>query len=125
MRLALLAFLALVAACPPAGDEAAPAPSRSAAPAEAGGRVEIKVTDSGFEPREVKVKRGRPVTLVFTRVTDHTCIKAVDIPDEGVKGFELPLDRAVSLTLTPKKAGVEAFHCTAMGMGNGKIIVSD
>jgi plastocyanin domain-containing protein len=63
------------------------------------------------------------VTLSFLRTTDRTCIKAVDIPDEKVKNFQLPLDKAVSLTITPAKVGVEPFHCTAMAMGGGKIIV--
>jgi hypothetical protein len=28
-------------------------------------------------------------------------------------------DKAVALTITPAKAGVEVFHCTATGMGGG------
>jgi len=99
----------------------------AAAPALAGeGRkVEIKVTDAGFEPREVKTKKGEPLTLVFTRTTERTCITAVDIPAENVKNLKLPLHQAVSITVTPKKAGVEKFHCTAMAMGNGKLVVQD
>ena len=89
----------------------------------AGQKVEIKVTSDGFEPRVVKVKKGEPVTLVFTRTVERTCITAIDIPAENVKGFELPLNKPVSLTFTPKKAGEEKFHCSAMGMGNGKIVV--
>ena len=115
MRLAVLASLALLAA---------PALAADKAPA-AGRRVEIKVTDAGFEPREVKLKKGEPATLVFTRVTDATCIKAIDIPDEKVKKLELSLNKPASVTITPKKAGVEAFHCSAMGMGNGKLIVEN
>jgi plastocyanin domain-containing protein len=104
---------------------AAPALAAEGAPPAAGRKIEIKVTDAGFEPREVRVKKGEPVTLTFLRTTDRTCIKAVDIPAEKVKNLVLPLDKAVSLTITPAKAGVEAFHCTAMGMGGGKIVVSD
>ncbi len=115
MRLAVLASIALLAG---------PALAADKAPA-AGRRVEIKVTDAGFEPREVKLKKGEPATLVFTRVTDATCIKAVDIPDENVKKLELPLNKPASVTITPKKAGVEAFHCSAMGMGNGKLVVEN
>ena len=65
------------------------------------------------------------VTLVFTRLTDATCIRAVDIPAEKVKKLELPLNQATSITITPKKVGVEAFHCSAMGMGDGKLIVEN
>jgi len=95
------------------------------APAPAGDRIEIKVTDAGFEPREVTARKGRPLAITFLRTTDRTCIKAVDIPAEKVKGFELPLNKPVTLTITPQKAGVEAFHCTAMAMGNGRIVVKD
>lgn len=98
----------------------------AAGPALADGKkIDIKVTDAGFEPREVKVKRGETTTLVFTRTTERTCITAVDIPDEKVKGLELPLHKPVSVAITPKKAGVEKFHCSAMAMGNGKLVVQD
>jgi plastocyanin domain-containing protein len=120
MRTLVLAVLFLVAPAF-AADKPAAAPPASA-PAAAR-KVEIKVTDAGFEPREVKARKGEPFTMVFTRVTDRTCITAIDIPAEKVKGFELPLDKPVSLTITPKKVGVEAFHCTAMAMGNGRIVV--
>ncbi|HEU4382243.1 MAG TPA: cupredoxin domain-containing protein [Anaeromyxobacteraceae bacterium] len=113
MRTVALAVLLLAAPVLAADKPAAPA----------GRKVEIKVTDAGFEPREVKAKKGEPLTLVFTRVTDRTCITAIDIPAEKVKAFDLPLNKPVSLTITPAKAGVEAFHCTAMAMGNGKIVV--
>jgi len=113
------AVLALVLALPALAAEPTPVPP------PAGNRVEIKVTDAGFEPREVKLRNGEPVTLVFLRTTERTCITAVDIPAEKVKGFELPLNKPVALTITPRKPGVEAFHCSAMGMGNGKLIVAD
>ena len=112
----LFALLALVVALPVLAADKAPAPA-------AGKAITIKVTENGFEPQEIKVKKGQPVTLTFLRTTDRTCIKAVDIPAEKVKGFQLPLDKAVSLTITPAKAGVEKFHCTAMAMGGGKIVV--
>lgn len=111
-----LVLLALLAAVPAFAADKAPAAAKT---------IQIKVGDSGFEPKEIRVKKGEPVTLSFLRTTDRTCIKAIDIPAEKVKNFQLPLDKAVALTITPAKAGVEDFHCTAMGMGGGKIIVSD
>jgi membrane fusion protein, copper/silver efflux system len=88
-------------------------------------KVEVKVTEEGFQPKTVKAKKGQPLTMVFTRTTDSTCITAIDIPDLKVKEFDLPLNKAVSLTVTPTKAGVAKFHCSAMGMGDGKIVVAD
>ena len=117
MRKALFA-LVLFAAVPTLAAETAPSGKEVS-------KVEIKVTDDGFVPSQVKLKKGQPATLVFTRVTDNTCITAIDIPDEKVKEFELPLNKAVSLTVTPKKKGVEKFHCSAMGMGDGKLVVED
>jgi plastocyanin domain-containing protein len=128
MRFAL-ALAALVAAAPAlslAADQKAPAGKAPAAqPPATGKTVHIKVTEEGYEPREIKVKKGEPTTLVFTRVAERTCMTAVDIPAEGIKKVELPYNKPVAVTVTPKKAGVEAFHCSAMGMGNGKLIVEE
>jgi plastocyanin domain-containing protein len=96
-------------------------PAAAADPA----KVEVKVTDAGFEPREIAARKGQPLAITFLRTTDRTCIKAIDIPAEKVKGFELPLNKPVTLTITPQRAGVEAFHCTAMAMGNGRIVVKE
>jgi plastocyanin domain-containing protein len=123
-----IAIAALVSLAPAtalaAGDQGA-AGKAPAAEVKGGRKIEIKVNEQGFVPREVKLRKGEPVTLVFTRVTERTCITAIDIPDENVKKLELPLNEPVALALTPKKAGVEAFHCTAMGMGNGKLVIED
>ncbi len=124
MRHAIPASLVLVAALACTAQKAPP-PAAAAPAVPREGKVEIKVSQAGFEPSQVKAEKGKPLTLVFTRVTDDTCITAIDIPDEQVKGFPLPLNRPASLTITPRKAGVERFHCTAMGMGNGKIIVAE
>ena len=121
----VIVLAALLAAGPAFAAEPPAKGSSSSSNAAAVRTVEIKVTEAGFEPREIKVKKGEPTKLVFTRKTDQTCITAIDIPDEKVAKFELPLNKPVALTITPKKAGVEAFHCSAMGMGNGKIIVQE
>ena len=123
MRYAAL-VVALFFAVPVLAGEPAKAAEKAPA-AVAGKKVAIKVTDDGFKPQEIKVKKGQPVTLEFTRVSDATCMTEIDIPAENVKEFALPLNKAVSLTITPKKAGVEKFHCSAMGMGDGKIVVED
>lgn len=109
----LLAALALLSALP----------TLAAPPAGSVKEVQIKVTSKGFEPQVVKAKKGQPISLVFTRTTEETCITAIDMPAEDVKSFELPLNKAVTLTITPKNAGVEKFHCSAMAMGDGKLIV--
>jgi plastocyanin domain-containing protein len=121
MRKVIFAVVLTVAFPALAGD----APTTPSASSEAGRKVLIKVTEDGFRPREVKLKKGEPTTLVFTRVTENTCITAVDIPAENVKELDLPLNKTASVTITPQKSGVEKFHCSAMGMGDGKLIVGE
>jgi plastocyanin domain-containing protein len=110
----LLSALAFVGALvvPALADEPAPR------------QLEIKITADGFQPQEVKLKKGERVTLVFTRVTGDTCITAIDIPAENVSKLELPLDKPVSVTIKPAKVGTEKFHCSEMGMGDGRLVVS-
>ena len=118
---ALLLFTALLApAIAAAAESASPAGQGQAAR-----QVHVRVTAMGFEPSRIRLKKGVPTTIVFERVTDETCIKAIDIPDENVSGLELPLRKPVSVTITPRKAGLEKFHCSAMGMGNGRILVEN
>ncbi len=75
--------------------------------------VALSVTDQGFTPDHVKVRQGEPVDIVITRKTDKTCATAINIPDYGIKR-DLPLNEAVTVSLTPKKSGEIKYSC---GMG--------
>jgi plastocyanin domain-containing protein len=75
--------------------------------------VEISVTENGFEPTPISVKKGEPLKLVITRKTDKTCAKTVVFDDPKVKKA-LPLNEAVEITLTPTKSGELKYGC-AMG----------
>src|SRR5258708_19298709 len=37
-------------------------------------KLQVAVTDKGFEPDKLEVKAGQPVELGFTPTTDQTCI---------------------------------------------------
>src|SRR5437773_10471525 len=76
-----------------------PAPAKSAAVSK---KLEVKVTANGFEPQELRLKKGEPTTITFTRVTDQTCIKAIEIPSEKITNLELPLNQPITVTFTPK-----------------------
>ncbi len=76
--------------------------------------VDIAVTNEGFVPSKVTVKKGEPVKLVVTRKTDQTCATEIVMKDFGVNQ-PLPLDKTVAVTLTPKKAGAYKYAC---GMGH-------
>lgn len=87
-----------------------------------GQTVEMKVTDKGFEPASLTVKKGEPVTLVITRMTDKTCATDIVIDEAGINA-KLPLNKAVNVTFTPKKAGELKYGCAMNKMVGGVLSV--
>lgn len=96
------------------------APAAIAAPK--GNAIDMKVTEKGFEPAAVKVKKGEPVTLVITRTTDATCAKEIVI-DEHAINTKLPLNKPVKVTFTPKKSGDLKYGCAMDKMIGGVLSV--
>jgi plastocyanin domain-containing protein len=91
------------------------------AAAPAARNLEMKVTDRGFEPNRIEVKKGEPLHLLVTRKTDATCAKELVIKDAGLKK-DLPLDEAVAFDFTPNKSGEMNYVC-GMGMLSGTLVV--
>ena len=85
------------------------------------GRVEVAVTDRGFEPSRIEARAGSPLTLVVTRKTDATCAKEIVIPAHNIR-HDLPLNQAVEVTFTPGQAGDIRFAC-GMDMIAGTVVV--
>jgi len=83
--------------------------------------VELSVTNKGFEPSNITVKKGEPVHLVVTRKTDNTCATSIDIKDLAIHK-DLPLNQAVAIDFTPEKAGELRYVC-GMGMMGGVLLV--
>ncbi|AUX21318.1 hypothetical protein SOCEGT47_017990 [Sorangium cellulosum] len=103
--------LGLLSACSKPAEEAqaaqvAPEP---AAPANVK-RVDIAVTDSGFSPSTIELKKGEPVVLRFTRTTKSECLKAIAIPDLKIEK-DLPLNVPVEVAVTPEKEGKMVLQC--------------
>jgi plastocyanin domain-containing protein len=121
--LALFASIALATACSTKEDSSQPTSTTSTKPTDTA-RFEIKVTENGFEPADVSVPAGKPVTLVFERKTDNTCAKEVVLTmDDGKKiDKELPLNTPVELAATFPKAGKLGYAC-GMDMIKGTITV--
>jgi plastocyanin domain-containing protein len=95
---------------PAASTPAAPAVPAATAPVQGAQVVHLTVTGDGFVPALVVVKAGTPVTLIVTRKTDRTCATEIVMKDFGVNA-PLPLDKAVSVTVTPKGPGAYRFAC--------------
>ena len=119
---ALLIPFAFATACKKS-DAPKPTPTAPTKSADAT-RFDIKVTDKGFEPDDVSVPAGKPVTIVFERKTDQTCVKEVVLTMDDGKKIEkdLPLNTPVEIATTFPKAGKLGYAC-GMDMMKGTITV--
>ncbi|MGE0548831.1 MAG: cupredoxin domain-containing protein [Kofleriaceae bacterium] len=122
--LSALAITGLLFACGKSETKSTDKPATTdKAPASNGDRIAISVTEKGFEPENVSVPSGKPVTLVFTRKTDSTCAKEVVIPLDGNKIEKaLPLNEPVAIDVTFPKAGQVTYAC-GMDMVKGTVVV--
>lgn len=137
MRTTLIVLAVLVsAACkkdevkpapPPVAPVVAPVVAPTVAevpkPVAAGARtIELKVTEDGFQPGAITLKKDEPVKFVVTRVTDATCATELLIADTDIKA-ELPLNKPVEIAWTPTKAGKVKFGCAMDMMVSGMLLV--
>lgn len=103
----------------------APAPPPTVAtPPAMPAQIAIEVTSRGFSPNKITVKKGVPVTLVFTRTSDKTCAKEVVIAVGDGTTIEraLPLKQKVEIAMTFAKSGDLSYACK-MDMVTGIISV--
>lgn len=122
---ALALLVSALAGCnQPSAAQGAPSPDKAAANTQGGAkapaadapipadakRIEIAVVDEGFSPSSIDVKKGETVVLRFTRTTKSECLKAIEIPDLGVKK-DLPLNTPVEVAITPQKEGKMVLQC--------------
>jgi plastocyanin domain-containing protein len=82
--------------------------------------IALFVTEDGFVPQILKLKKGVAYDLVVTRQTDKTCAKQIDIPGCALK--DLPLDVPVKIAFVSKRAGELDYSC-GMGMLHGVLSV--
>lgn len=84
--------------------------------------VEIMVTEDGYRPSTVTLKRGVPARLVFERKTTSECLDEVEAPALGLKRSRLADSGTTSFELTPEKEGSYALTC-GMSMFRATVIV--
>ncbi len=84
--------------------------------------IQVAVTDKGFEPASVSIKKGADAVLVITRKTDATCATEAVFETTGRK-YELPLNTPVRIEL-PTEAATTIHYACGMGMYSGQIVVA-
>ncbi|HLT31294.1 MAG TPA: cupredoxin domain-containing protein [Myxococcaceae bacterium] len=87
-------------------------------------KVEIKVTEKGYEPSPIALRKGEPVELSITRTTDMTCATELILEDAGID-VKLPLNETVTASFTPDKTGVLKYGCAMGKMIAGTFEVRD
>lgn len=83
--------------------------------------VRVSLTESGYSPTQLRLRKGVPARITFVRKTEDGCGREVVIPAYNIRR-ELPLNMPVSVRFTPNRAGTFGFAC-GMKMLKGTLIV--
>lgn len=90
----------------------------------AGGVQEVTIdVRGGYDPAEVRVRKGTPVRLVFDRKETVSCSEEIVFPEFGIHRF-LPPHRRTAVEFTPDESGSYEFTC-GMSMLRGRLIVEE
>ncbi|MFL5349420.1 MAG: cupredoxin domain-containing protein [Hyalangium sp.] len=100
--------------------EQAPAAARK--PGEGPRVVALSVTEKGYEPSPITLKKDEPVKLVVTRTTEHTCANDLVMKDYNIN-TPLPLNQPVEIAFTPTKEGTLTYGCAMGQMVSGTFMV--
>lgn len=85
------------------------------------GAIKVAVSSKGFEPATIRVNKGEPIKLAFTRQDANNCASEVIFSKLNLRR-NLPVGKTVVVDLTPTDDGELDFAC-GMGMFKGKVIV--
>lgn len=77
----------------------------------------------GYVPSVISVPLGKTTKINFRREDENSCLEEVVISGFRIKKF-LPVNKTVSVEITPEKIGEYPFSC-GMNMFHGKIIVKN
>ncbi len=87
----------------------------------------VSVTDSvdilvkgGYSPDVISIPKGRTTRIKFIRKDTSSCLEEVVLSDFKIRKF-LPLNKKVTVEVTPQKEGEYRFEC-GMNMYHGRII---
>ncbi|MDQ3798661.1 MAG: cupredoxin domain-containing protein [Acidobacteriota bacterium] len=85
--------------------------------------VRINISQQGYRPASVSVRKGQTVRLVFYRADANNCGEELVFPALNIKR-EIPVRKPVVVTLKPRRTGELSFAC-GMDMYRGKILVTN
>ncbi|MDO8507442.1 MAG: sulfite exporter TauE/SafE family protein [bacterium] len=83
--------------------------------------VTINLTDNGYQPDSIKLKKGVPTKVTLKTSGTLGCIRAFVVPSLNIQKV-LPKTGTDSFEFTPDKTGTINFTCS-MGMYKGEFVV--
>ena len=81
------------------------------------------IVEGGYSPEVISIPQGKTTKINFIRKDSSSCLEEVILSDFKIRKF-LPLNKKVTIEVTPQKVGEFPFSC-GMNMFHGKIIVED
>jgi plastocyanin domain-containing protein len=84
--------------------------------------ITLNVTEKGYEPSPITLKKDEPVKLVVTRKTEQTCATEIVMKDYGIN-TPLPFNTPVEIAFTPNKTGTLTYGCAMGQMISGAFMV--
>jgi len=85
--------------------------------------INVEVTDKGFVPSSIEVKKNENINLSVTRKTDSTCARQIQVPSLKIKE-QLPLNTPVQIKLGNLGESEIKFGCGMNMMIGGVILVN-
>jgi plastocyanin domain-containing protein len=99
-----------------------PASAEARKPSEGPRVIPLSVTEKGYEPTPITLKKDEPVKLVVTRKTEQTCATEIVMKDYNIN-TPLPLNTPVEIAFTPNKTGTLTYGCAMGQMISGAFMV--
>ncbi len=81
---------------------------------------QIRITEQGYEPKQIVLPANEPATIEFLRTVDPTCADVLIIKKLGIRK-DLPLNKPVKIEVPASPPGELEFHC-GMDMFRGKVL---
>lgn len=82
--------------------------------------IDITV-EGGYTPSTISIPKGKTTKINFIRKDPSSCLEEVILSDFKIRKF-LPMNKKVTIEVTPQKVGEYKFSC-GMNMFHGRIIV--
>ena len=85
--------------------------------------INIKVENGVYTPARIEVKKGQMIKLTFLRKDPSPCAEKVIFDGLDVS-LDLPVNKKISVSLTPEQVGDYSFTCQ-MKMYVGSLVVTE